>query len=160
MTSLSGPVLSLIELKGYRYSQICHTNIAYCFNRVGIPRTVPSQFFCYLPKKVPQIRVEDLQPTQTRTQKINQSSQSKQESKGDLNPKVTPLLKESPAESPVLWYDGRTDLGFTFFFRKCFGWARVSIDFLFYPKERLKSTAKTFEMFSWVRGVDYRKGRY
>ena len=37
-----------------------------------------------------------------RTQKIKQSSQTTQESKGDLTPKVTPLLKLSPAESPVL----------------------------------------------------------
>ena len=32
--------------------------------------------------------------------------------------------------------------------------------FYFILKERLKSTGKTFEMFSWVRGVDYEKGRY
>ena len=40
-----------------------------------------------------------------------------------------------------------------------FGLARVATDFLFYPKEWSKSTGKTFEMFSWVRGVDYEKGR-
>ena len=56
-TPRGGPVLSLTWLKGYRYSPKCHINVANCFNRVGIPRTVPSQFYCYLPKKVPQIRV-------------------------------------------------------------------------------------------------------
>ena len=49
---------------------------------------------------------------------------------------------------------------FAFCVRKCFGLVRVATDFLFYPKERLKSTGKTPEMFSWVRGVDYRNGRY
>ena len=38
--------------------------------------------------------------------------------------------------------------------------ARVATDFYFIQKERWKSTWKTSEMFSWVRGVDYEKGRY
>ena len=58
-----------------------------------------------------------------------------------------------------VWYGGRTDLRFCVCVRKCFRLARVATDFLFYPKERSKSTGKTFEMFSWVRGVDYEKGR-
>ena len=55
---------------------------------------------------------------------------------------------------------GELTWDFAFCVRKCFGLARVATDFLFYPKERSKSTGKTFEMLSWVRGVDYRKGRY
>ena len=58
-----------------------------------------------------------------------------------------------------VWYGGRTDLRFCVCVRKCFGLARVANEFLFYPKERSKSTGKTFEIFSWVRGVDYEKGR-
>ena len=66
---------------------------------------------------------------------------------GDLSPKVTPLLKVSPAESPVLWYGGRTDYGFAFVF------ANVSVEqespptFYFILRKGLKSTAKTFEIF-------------
>ena len=59
-----------------------------------------------------------------------------------------------------LGYGGRTDLRFCVCVCKCFGLARVTTDFLFYPKQRSKSTGKTFKMFSWVRGVDYEKGRY
>ena len=67
--------------------------------------------------------------------------------KGDLGPKVTPLLKISPAESPVLVYGGRTDYGFVFVF------ANVSVEqespptFYFILRKGLKSTAKTFEIF-------------
>ena len=45
---------------------------------------------------------------------------------------------------------GELTWDFAFYVRKCFGLARVATDFLFYPKERSKSTGKTFEMFSWV----------
>ena len=38
--------------------------------------------------------------------------------------------------------------------------SRVATDFSFTQKERWKSTGKTFEIVSWVRGVDYEKGRY
>ena len=47
-----------------------------------------------------------------------------------------------------------------------FVFANVSVEqespptFYFILRKGLKSTAKTFEMFSWVRGVDYEKGRY
>ena len=54
---------------------------------------------------------------------------------------------------------GELTWGFAFVFAKCFGLARVATDSLFYPKEGSKSTGKTFEIFSWVRGVDYEKGR-
>ena len=40
-------------------------------------------------------------------------------------------------------------------FSHLFGLARVATNFFIYPKERAKSTGKTFDMFSWVRGVDY-----
>ena len=46
----------------------------------------------------------------------------------------------------MVWYDGRTNLRFCVCVRKCFGLARVATEFLFYPKERSKSTWKTFEI--------------
>ena len=55
---------------------------------------------------------------------------------------------------------GELTMSFAFVF------ANVSVEqesppnFYFILRKGLKSTTKTFEMFSWVRGVDYRKGRY
>ena len=157
MTSLSGPVLSLIELKGYRYSQICRTNIAIASTVLVYPAQFPQRIAIYIwmfPKSGWRISSPNKR-TKCKAIKANNNHAN-----GDLSPKVTPLLNQSPTESPVLWYGGRTDLGFCVCVCKCFGLARVATDFLFYPKERLKSTAKTFVIFSWVRGVDYRKGRY
>ena len=57
------------------------------------------------------------------------------------SPKVTPLLKLSPAESPVLWYGGRTDLVFCVLFQMLrFRKSRHRL--FFYPKGKVKKIRK------------------
>ena len=106
---------------------------------------------------VSQIRVEDFKPKQESQMKEIKANNN--HAKGDLSPKVTPLLENYPAESPVLWYGERTDLGFCVCVRKCFSLARVATDFLFYSKERLKSTGKNLLRCSMGSGGRLWKGK-
>ena len=71
--------------------------------------------------------------------------------------KNLPLGLKPPLVCVIRWENW---LWFCVCFRKCFGWARVATDFYFILRKGLKSTAKNLWDFSWVRGVDYRKGRY
>ena len=89
MTSLSGPVLSLIELKGYRYSQICRTNIAIASTVSVYPTQFPQRIAIYECFPNPGGGFQ----AQTREPKCKAIKANNNHAKGDLSPKVTPLLK-------------------------------------------------------------------
>ena len=95
-----GPVLSLTELKGYRYTPKCHINVAYCFNHVGIPRTIPSQPCLYFLRRYPQIRVRIYRTPKIVPTIIKQTIQTI-ENTNDLSPKVH--LVRTKFESTTLY---------------------------------------------------------
>ena len=137
-------------LKGYRYTPKCHINVADCFNHVGIPRTVPSQPCCYL-KGFPQIRVRIYKNSDTKPTNVKQTKQSI-ESKGDLNPKVTPLLSCPQQSRQFCDTVGELTSVLRSYSHLC-GWARVATDFLFYPKGKVKKAQqKPFEIFRGFGG--------
>ena len=71
-----------------------------CFNHVGIPRTVPSQFVA-TSKGCPQIRVRIYKaPIQAHNIKAFKAYNWKH---SDIILRYTSLINISPAESPVLW---------------------------------------------------------
>ena len=82
MTPLSGPVFFSIQHKGYRYQQMHHTNVTITSTVSVYALQFPQSIATY--QKEPQIQVEDQYKTQTRNHNVNQASQTRKSSKGDL----------------------------------------------------------------------------
>ena len=76
MTSLSGPVFSLIDSKAtdtHKYVTLTQLLLQPCMQT---PHNSVIVYF-YLPKRCPQIRVQDLKQTQARNQNVNHTNQTR-----------------------------------------------------------------------------------
>ena len=63
---------------------------SYCFNRIGLRRTVPSQFIATYLTGVPQIRVRIYSNSQTKPLKVKQPKQTREAIYDELDPKIYP----------------------------------------------------------------------
>ena len=82
MTPHSDPVFSLILHKGYMYPQMCHTNVAIASTISVYAVHFPQSIATYL-KGAPDLDGGSKQ-AQTKNHNINQTSQIRKSSKGDL----------------------------------------------------------------------------
>ena len=82
MIPLSGPVFSSIQHKEYRYQQIRHTNVSIASTVSIYAVQFPQSIATYL-KGAPDPG-GGLKQAQTRTHNVNQASQTRKASKGDL----------------------------------------------------------------------------
>ena len=136
----------------------------YCFNCISLCRTVPSQFIATYLKGIPQIQVRIYSNSQTKTFKSKAIKSNNRRKYDELILRYTPLIN-SPAESPVLWYGGQNrtvwnaGLHFAFVFTKCYGKKESPPTFILSNWKGKKHRKIPFSRF-WVRGLDYRKGRY
>ena len=138
---------------------------SYCFDRSGLRRTVPSRFNVTYLKGIPKIRVRIYSNSDsTHKDKAYKSSNWKHY---ELFLRYTPLIffPSRVASSVIRWEEltifWNAGLCFAFVFTKCRGKQESPPTFILSNKERKKAQKNSFfSRYFWVRGVDYKKGRY
>ena len=137
---------------------------SYCFIRVGLRRTDPSQFIAtYLKKGTPRSGLGSIElrykPTKFKAYKAYNWKH------GDLILRYTSLIIfPSRVVSSVIggnenWLFLECWFAFAFVFKKCCGKQESPPSFILSNKERTKAQKIPFRDVSRVREVDYRKGR-